>query len=110
MIDRIRSYIKLLRPQQYYKNLLVFLGLIFSQKLFNYSLYFPLILGFITLCLISSTNYIINDLKDLEKDKTHPEKKTRPLAAGKIKPIEAKILAIITFVMSLGIALVLPVE
>ena len=109
MIDHIYNYIKLLRPQQYYKNTLIFLGLIFSKKLFNTSLYFPLILGFITLCLISSTNYIINDLKDLEKDKKHPEKKSRPLAAGKIKPVEGIIIAIITFILSLGIALVLPV-
>ena len=88
MLDII-EYIKLIRPQQYYKNFLIFLGLIFSANVFEYTLYYQLILGFIALCAISSISYIINDWNDIEADRHHPEKQFRPLASGKVTPIEA---------------------
>lgn len=42
-------------------------------------------LGLISFCLISSTVYILNDLRDIDKDRKHPTKKYRPLASGQIK-------------------------
>ena len=41
-------------------------------------------IGFLALCFTSSCVYMINDIMDIEKDKNHPEKKNRPLAAGLI--------------------------
>ena len=83
MVSKIRSIITLLRIRQYYKNVLIFVGIFFSKRLFDFSLYIPLILGFILLCCTSSFNYIINDIIDIENDKKHPEKlKKKPLASG----------------------------
>ena len=83
MVSKIRSIITLLRIRQYYKNVLIFVSIFFSKKLFVFSLYIPLILGFILLCCTSSFNYIINDIIDIEHDKKHPEKlKKKPLASG----------------------------
>ena len=83
MVGKIRSIIHLLRIRQYYKNVMVFVGIFFSERLFDTSLYFNLILGFVLLCCASSFNYIINDIRDIESDKKHPEKlKKRPLASG----------------------------
>ncbi len=83
MPSKIKSFFHLLRVRQYYKNVLVFVGIFFSQNLLDISLYFNLFIGFILLCCASSFNYIINDIRDIERDKLHPEKlNKKPLASG----------------------------
>lgn len=73
---------KLIRPRQWIKNLFVFAPLIFAKELF---LAEPLLLtlrAFGAFCLTASAVYIINDMIDVEADRAHPKKRTRPLAAG----------------------------
>ncbi|MBD3203418.1 hypothetical protein GF327_03930 [Candidatus Woesearchaeota archaeon] len=94
----MREIIRLLRPYQYYKNLVIFLPLIFGQVLFDVNAFYKTIIGFLCLCLISSVNYIINDLVDISKDKIHPEKRKRPLASGKIDKLTAVIIAVVLFI------------
>jgi len=96
MTSKIRSIISLLRVRQYYKNVLIFVGVFFSKGLFEVTLYFPLVLGFILLCCASSFNYIINDIRDVEQDKKHPEKlKKKPLASGDLPMYFAVLLLLI---------------
>ena len=98
MTSKIRSISHLLRIRQYYKNILIFVGVFFSYKIFHHSLYLPLIVGFILLCCASSFNYIINDIIDVESDKKHQEKmKKKPLAAGEL-PIYFAVLLLIILV------------
>lgn len=104
----MKNYIKLLRIQQWYKNLLIYLPLIFGKQLFNVDSLLTVTLGFISLCFISSANYIINDISDLKKDKLHPEKSKRPLASGKITIKEAIFFALLSLILSLIIAINLP--
>jgi len=104
MTNKIKNIIKLLRFRQYYKNALVFVGLFFSENLFDFSLYIQLILGFILLCAASSINYIINDLKDIEKDKRHPEKlKKKPLASGEVSRGTAVLLVLLLVSLIMGV-------
>jgi 4-hydroxybenzoate polyprenyltransferase len=96
MTSKIRSIVDLLRVRQYYKNVLIFVGVFFSKRIFEVTLYFPLILGFILLCCASSLNYIINDIRDVERDKKHPEKlKKKPLASGDLSVYFAVLLLLI---------------
>jgi 4-hydroxybenzoate polyprenyltransferase len=96
MTSKIRSISHLLRVRQYYKNILIFVSVFFSYKIFNTSLYFPLFLGFVLLCCASSFNYIINDIRDVESDKKHQEKmKKKPLASGELSLYFAILLLII---------------
>ena len=96
MTSKIKSILNLLRIRQYYKNVLIFVGIFFSGRLFEFDLYFQLIIGFILLCCASSINYIINDIMDIEKDKRHIEKmRKKPLASGELSVSFAIILLII---------------
>ena len=108
MASKIRSLLTLLRIRQYYKNVLIFVSIFFSKKLFDFSLYIPLILGFILLCCTSSFNYIINDIIDIEQDKKHLEKlKKKPLASGALSIYFAVALIIVLIVAGLFIVAVL---
>ena len=93
-------YLNILRPQHWYKNLLVFLPIIFSLNLLDTGLFFLSLQGFILFCLASSGLYIINDLLDFKSDKIHPIKKQRPIASGEISKKRAFVLALIFLAVS----------
>ena len=61
-------------------------------------------IGFMSLCAVSSANYILNDMIDRKRDKKHPEKRKRPIASGKIKIWQASILTIMLLAISIGLA------
>ncbi len=85
MISGMKYLIVSMRPKQWVKNVFVFAGLIFSHNLFDLYLLARVTLGFSLFCLAAGSIYIFNDIKDLEKDKEHPDKFKRPLAAGDLK-------------------------
>jgi len=86
---KLSDALRLLRPWQWYKNLVIFVPLIFSENLTNFSLWPVLIVGFAVLCLVSSISYAINDIFDREADRCHPEKRKRPIASGRMSMSEA---------------------
>ncbi|HDD70735.1 MAG TPA: decaprenyl-phosphate phosphoribosyltransferase [Candidatus Woesearchaeota archaeon] len=96
--------LNLLRVRQWYKNLLVYLPIIFSGNLFSLKLLALTTTGFIALCIISSSQYIINDIKDAQKDRLHPEKRHRPIAAGRISKLSAIIISLILLAIGIGVS------
>ncbi|MBQ9011357.1 MAG: UbiA prenyltransferase family protein [Bacilli bacterium] len=78
------DYIKLIRPKHCIKNLLIFLPLFFSGKILLNHNFIMAILAFICFSLAASCVYILNDIKDREKDAMHPSKCKRPIASGKV--------------------------
>jgi 4-hydroxybenzoate polyprenyltransferase len=99
--------IQSLRPKQWTKNFLLFAGLIFSEHLFEQASLIRALAGFVLFCLLSSGEYLINDLMDLEKDRTHPVKSKRPLASGKVSIPVALITSLILLTGSLFASFVL---
>jgi 4-hydroxybenzoate polyprenyltransferase len=79
-----RDVARLLRPEQWVKNLLVFAALIFSKHLFVAESAARAVLAFVSFCLLASASYVLNDLHDAEKDRLHPAKRGRPLSAGRV--------------------------
>lgn len=75
-----------LRPRQWLKNLAVFAAIIFTGQLFQQDLFLVSLWAFLVFCLLSSASYLINDVVDVPRDKLHPVKKFRPIAAGVISP------------------------
>jgi len=99
-----------MRPKQWTKNLFVFAGLVFDEKLFNPPLFLKTALAFVLFCLISSSVYLINDLIDLERDRKHPKKRNRPLPSGQLHPRWAALAAILFLAISLPASFLLKPE
>ncbi|MBS0590908.1 MAG: UbiA family prenyltransferase, partial [Proteobacteria bacterium] len=78
----LRVWLKALRLHQWLKNLLVFLPLLASHKLFQFDAALLSLFAFIAFGLCASGVYVLNDLLDLESDRNHPRKRLRPFAAG----------------------------
>lgn len=99
------ALLKTMRPKQWTKNAVLFAPLIFDEKLFEFDQLARTLLAFVLFCLISSTVYLINDLVDIEQDRLHPKKRTRPLASGALSPGVAMAAAGIFILVSLPLAL-----
>ena len=91
----LKEYFKLFRIPQWIKNLFVFVPLLFSQNFLKSNLFLITLFAFIVFSLTSSLVYIINDIVDVEADRAHPQKKSRPLASGKISIGSARISALV---------------
>lgn len=85
----MKKYVKLLRVEQWVKNLFVFVPLFFSGNIKNLDLLTKSIFAFIIFSLAASMVYILNDYNDIEADKKHPEKRRRPLASGAVSKPQA---------------------
>lgn len=94
----LREIFITMRPKQWYKNLVIFIGIAFSLNLLNINLWIIIISAFFIFCLLSGSIYLINDVLDIEKDRKHPKKRERPLPSGKLKPYQA-IVAATTFTL-----------
>lgn len=125
---QIRPFLELFRINHWYKNITVFFGIIFALifielnkpyafymdldtfilNIFNEIIKIDIILASIILvfiiCLISSSNYIVNAICDIKHDRLHPKKKKRPLPSKKIKQTTAFTLFIVNTTFALIIA------
>ena len=77
-----RSALAALRPQQWVKNILVFVPLVASHNVFHFSLAVAALEAFVCFCLCASAAYVLNDLVDVSADRLHPVKRKRPFASG----------------------------
>jgi 4-hydroxybenzoate polyprenyltransferase len=75
-----------LRPQQWTKNLIIFGGLLFGRRLFDPVAVGQAVAAFAAFCALSGAVYLTNDVADRERDRLHPFKKLRPIAAGAVSP------------------------
>ena len=89
------AILKTARPRQWLKNLAVFATILFTGNILDQKFLSPTIWAFISFCLLSSSNYIFNDVLDAPKDRKHPFKKFRPVASGLLTPKTAYITSIL---------------
>lgn len=101
---KILAAIEALRPIQWIKNLNLFAAVILNGQLFNGPIFLKSLWAFITFCFLSSSSYLINDIVDVEKDRLHPVKKSRPIARGDLSIKTAKIIAILLLAFGLLIS------
>ena len=104
MLSKIRSIWTTLRPRQWFKNIFLFVGLVFSQNLFQIDLFIKVCEGFLVFCLAASSIYVFNDIHDRESDRRHPEKYRRPLAQGSLLVSEAYMVSMVLAAVALMLA------
>jgi len=86
-----------MRPHQYVKNIFIFLPLFFALKITDIPLFTDAIIAFIAFSLSASAIYTLNDFRDIEEDRDHPQKRFRPLASGAVTKLQAIIIMILLF-------------
>lgn len=101
MKKTFRDILRLLRPRQWIKNFAIFAALIFSGQLFDPNQFQKVFFGFLVFCTMSSAIYVMNDIFDVKKDRTHPFKKFRPLASKDISIKNAFLIASLLILGSL---------
>lgn len=76
--------LRTMRPHQWVKNLFVIAPLVFAKGLMDLPMVLRTLAGFALFSLAASSIYILNDLVDVEADRTHPQKSKRPIASGHV--------------------------
>ncbi|WP_425041421.1 UbiA family prenyltransferase [Primorskyibacter sp. S187A] len=103
-IDRPAALWRGMRPYQWVKNILVFLPLLAAHQWGNPGLLAMGLGAFVAFSLAASAVYLINDLLDIQDDRSHREKRHRPIAAGRLRAKTACVAAAALFVLSLVLA------
>ena len=73
----LNQLFKLIRPTHWIKNAFVFAALVYSKELSQSNLIFQSVLTFITFCFVSSSIYILNDIRCLLYTSPSPRDRTR---------------------------------
>ncbi len=88
-MNRLILYLQEFRYPQWSKNVVLFMPIFFGGKLIDLDSLLSATIGFITFSFTASLVYVFNDLRDIDEDRNHPQKKNRPIASGKISHKEA---------------------
>jgi 4-hydroxybenzoate polyprenyltransferase len=102
--QRRGAVVRALRPKQWTKNLIVFVGAVFALRLTDTGAMFTALAAFAVYCLLSSAGYLVNDVLDAEADRQHPLKRWRPVAAGALSARFAVGLAVALVALALVLA------
>lgn len=101
---RLPAHLRLMRPHQWLKNLLLFVPMVAAHELTVPALTDTL-LAFAAFCLIASSTYILNDLLDLSSDRVHPRKRNRPLASGAVSLVHGTVMMPLLALAGIALAL-----
>lgn len=108
-VSPLESFIKAIRVHQWAKNILIFLPDLLAHK-FNFGDISKTVLAFFCFSFAASATYIINDLLDIEADRRHPRKKSRPFAAGDLSAVAGAGIVVVFLGLALVGARFLPIE
>jgi 4-hydroxybenzoate polyprenyltransferase len=102
--QRLPALIRALRPLQWTKNALVLAPVLFGKEVFEFESLLRAVAAVLAFCAVSSGIYLLNDLRDIEQDRLHPRKRSRPIAAGELDPRTALVTAGALLLAGLAIA------
>ncbi|MDO5624550.1 MAG: decaprenyl-phosphate phosphoribosyltransferase [Pseudomonadota bacterium] len=102
--QRVRGLLRLMRPRQWVKNAFVLAPLLFTGQFAQAASVRQALLAMVLFCLASSATYVVNDWRDIERDRRHPTKRhKRPMAAGSVTPpMAAGLLLVLYALLALG--------
>ncbi|MBR9677947.1 MAG: UbiA family prenyltransferase, partial [Nanoarchaeota archaeon] len=100
---KLKGFVRLMRPSQWFKSLFILIGGAPALLLMGFQPLTILVLSFIgvlDMILVQGVVYALNDISDLDSDKKHPVKRLRPIPSGALSVLEAKFFALALFVFS----------
>jgi len=100
----LKALLTSLRPRQWTKNLFVFAAILFSGNVLEPQLLARVAGAFVAFCGLSGAGYILNDILDVEQDRHHPAKSSRPVAAGELSVRAAAVAAALAGAASLALS------
>lgn len=103
-VTTVNGLFREIRPWQWYKQGVMFLGIVFSRNLLNVDAWVSLLTGVVAFTAVASATYIFNDISDLEEDRKHPEKCHRPIASGQVSVPAAAAFGVCLTVVGLAAA------
>jgi 4-hydroxybenzoate polyprenyltransferase len=103
-MQKAKTLLRLLRPKHWLKNILIFVPLVYAFHLTEIGLLLSTIRCFVAFCFVSSAVYVVNDIADAERDRLHPTKRERPIAAGAVGKETAAILSLLLFAVGFALA------
>lgn len=106
-MKNLKAYFQIARVNQYVKNSFVWLPLFFGYKLKDPLAIWNTFWAFLAFCSASSCVYVLNDIKDIEDDRAHPVKSTRPLASGVLPRTNAIAFMVVLFALTCVISVTL---
>src|SRR5690242_16107094 len=84
--SRLPALVEAMRPRQWSKNVFVLAGIVFAGRLFDLRSELRVLAAFVVFCAAASAVYLANDVADRASDAHHPDKRLRPIAAGRLSP------------------------
>lgn len=107
----IKILLNVFRPLRWYRNAFMLLGALLAIQITEIGIsdsYVGILFAFISICLVASGNYGINEVLDAEYDAQHPQKRLRAIPSGKISSTPVVIISIILYIA--GVSIVLPLR
>ncbi|MGB2819515.1 MAG: decaprenyl-phosphate phosphoribosyltransferase [Phycisphaerae bacterium] len=101
---KLRLILQLARPRHWVKNIIVLFPVVFAVRVLDWRTWVQAALAAAAFCLASSAGYIFNDICDRERDRKHPDKKDRPLAAGLVSVSAAAVQCVVLAVAAAAVA------
>jgi 4-hydroxybenzoate polyprenyltransferase len=98
------ALLRSLRPLHWSKNVLVFAPVVLAHRAHDPAALTAALLAFVAFCLAASGTYLFNDVRDLEHDRAHPNKKFRVIASGAMSPVTAAIASAVLIAMAIAVA------
>ena len=105
-----RSLLIACRPRQWIKNLLVFAAPLFTFEFADWRIWLAACVAFVSFCFVSSSIYLLNDVIDIEADRAHPVKRSRPIAGGIVSIRKALLTSSVLMLISLCMASAISAE
>jgi len=99
----VRPWIRMLRPHQWAKNVLVLVPMLTSHD-FNLHAIASGLMAFVAFCLCASSVYVLNDLVDIQADRAHPTKRKRPFASGDVPLLGGGLVGLVSLTLAVALA------
>jgi 4-hydroxybenzoate polyprenyltransferase len=104
-LSTLTGLVRETRPQQWYKQGVLLLGITFSRNLLNPEAWTAVLFAIVGFTAVAGATYVINDIADVEADRNHPEKRHRPIASGQVPVPVAAAFAAALLIGGFGLAL-----